>query len=149
MADATLNLLIIVPESEYFKGPVNSLSVVTQEGEITILPRHADYVSNVEISALTLRYNGHVKYFAIGGGAININQKNNEVDLCVNSIESVEKIDLARAERSKKLAEERLLNASKIADPEESLREQQKAEIRLKRALNRISVKNRYSDKVV
>ena len=142
-------LSIIVPDREYFHGLVDSFTVVTSAGEITVLPSHADYVSNVEISALTLRYNGHVKYFAIGGGAINIDQKKNEVDLCVNSIESVEEIDLARAERSKKLAEERLLNASKIVNPEESLREQQKAEIRLKRALNRISVKNRYSGRNV
>ena len=142
---SSLMLSIIVPDREYFHGLVDSFTVVTSAGEITVLPSHADYVSNVEISHLILRHNGHVDYYAIGGGALSIYQKKNEAYLTVNSIESVDEIDLERAEKAKKLAEERLLNATKIEDKETSIREQQKAEIRLKRALNRISLKDQFA----
>lgn len=127
-------LTIIVPEKVYLDKSVDSLSVVTSQGALTILAHHVDFIANIEISMLTIRDQGKVINYAVSGGIINIFQKENKVLLLVNAIESTSEIDEARAKAAQKRAEERL------AEEGLTLREQQKAEIKLKRALNRLKV---------
>lgn len=127
-------LTIIVPEKVYLDKSVDSLSVVTSQGALTILAHHVDFIANIEISMLTIRDQGKVINYAVSGGIMNIFQKENRVILLVNAIESTAEIDEARAKAAQKRAEERL------AEEGLTLREQQKAEIKLKRALNRLKV---------
>ncbi len=127
-------LTIIVPEKVYLDKSVDSLSVVTSQGALTILAHHVDFIANIEISMLTIRDQGKVINYAVSGGIMNIFQKENRVLLLVNAIESTAEIDEARAKAAQKRAEERL------AEEGLTLREQQKAEIKLKRALNRLKV---------
>lgn len=127
-------LTIIVPEKVYLDKSVDSLSVVTSQGALTILAHHVDFIANIEISMLTIRDQGKAINYAVSGGIINIFQKENKVLLLVNAIESTSEIDEARAKAAQKRAEERL------AEEGLTLREQQKAEIKLKRALNRLKV---------
>lgn len=127
-------LTIIVPEKVYLDKSVDSLSVVTSQGALTILAHHVDFIANIEISMLTIRDQGKVINYAVSGGIMNIFQKENKVILLVNAIESTAEIDEARAKAAQKRAEERL------AEEGLTLREQQKAEIKLKRALNRLKV---------
>ena len=127
-------LTIIVPEKVYLDKSVDSLSVVTSQGALTILAHHVDFIANIEISMLTIRDQGKAINYAVSGGIINIFQKENKVLLLVNAIESTAEIDEARAKAAEKRAEERL------AEEGLTLREQQKAEIKLKRALNRLKV---------
>lgn len=127
-------LTIIVPEKVYLDKSVDSLSVVTSQGALTILAHHVDFIANIEISMLTIRDQGKVINYAVSGGIMNIFQKENKVLLLVNAIESTAEIDEARAKAAQKRAEERL------AEEGLTLREQQKAEIKLKRALNRLKV---------
>ena len=129
-------LEIIVPEKTYFDDKVNSLSVVTSDGELTILAHHTDLIANIEISHMKINANGKVKYYAVSGGIMNIYQKENKVILCVNAIESQDEIDKDRALRAKENAENKLKQESI------TLREQQRFEIKLKRALNRLSLTN-------
>lgn len=136
MTSSNFKLKIIVPEKTYFEGDVDSISVVTSSGMLTILAHHADLISNVEISHMTIKNNGHVTEYAVSGGVLNIYQKENLVLLVVNAIESTDEIDLERAIRAKENAE------NKLKEQDLSLREQMKTEIKLKRALNRISLKN-------
>ena len=56
--------------------------------------------------------------------------------MMVNAIESQEEIDYERANKAKDNAQKRL------QEEELSLREQQKTEIKLKRALNRLSLRD-------
>ncbi len=134
MAASRFKLEIIVPEKVYFSKEVDSLSVTTTNGVITILAHHTDLIGNLMISHMTIRENGHVNEYAIGGGAINIISKENKVVLILNSIESKEEIDIERAKLAKENAQKRLSDASL------SYRDQLKAEIKLKRALNRIDL---------
>lgn len=134
MANDCFELEIIVPEKVYYKKNVNSISVTTSVGELTILAHHTSMVADIKISHMTIKENGHVNDYAVAGGLINIYHKENKVLLVVNAIESKEEIDLERANKAKENAEKRLQETSL------PLREQQKAEIKLKRALNRISL---------
>ncbi len=130
------HLEIIVPTQIYFNDDVDSISVVTSAGMLTVLAKHADLIANVEISHMTIRQNGHVTNYAVAGGVLNIYQKENKVMMMVNAIESQDEIDYQRAEEAK-------INAEKLLQEEElSLREQQKTEIKLKRALNRLSLRD-------
>lgn len=129
-------LEIIVPTGVYFKDEVDSVSVVTSTGILTILAKHTDLIANIEISHLVIRQNGHILNYAVAGGALNIYQKENKVMMMVNAIESQDEIDYERAQQAKENAEKRL------KEEELSFREQQKTEIKLKRALNRLSLRD-------
>jgi F-type H+-transporting ATPase subunit epsilon len=130
------HLEIIVPTSIYFNDDVDSVSVVTSDGVLTILAEHADLIANIEISHLVIRQNGHLENYAVSGGVLNIDQKENKVMMMVNAIESQDEIDYERANKAKDNAQKRL------QEEELSLREQQKTEIKLKRALNRLSLRD-------
>lgn len=132
-------LTIVVPNKTYFNEEVESISVVTQLGALTILAHHTDLIANVEISHLTIHQNGHILNYAVAGGILNIYQNENKVLLCVNAIESADEINLERAIAAKENAEK------KLQEENISVREQMKAEIKLKRSLNRISLKKQIS----
>jgi len=67
-----LNLEITTPERTVYKEEVDSVTVPTAEGEITVLPNHASLVGLVVPGALTVRVGNDEKYLAVSGGAIEI-----------------------------------------------------------------------------
>src|SRR5512133_216498 len=67
-----LNLEITTPERTVYKEEVDSVTVPTREGEITVLPNHAALVALVVPGALTVRAGREEKYLAVSGGAIEI-----------------------------------------------------------------------------
>ncbi len=69
---AKLNLEITTPERTVFEQEVDSVTVPTAEGEITVLPNHASLVGLVVPGALTVRVGDDEKYLAVAGGAIEI-----------------------------------------------------------------------------
>ena len=131
----TMQLEILTPEHQYYQGDVSSLTVKTYDGYITVLPHHVDYLGNVEISKLSLIANNKHYVYAISGGTIDISQSENLIRLFVYAIESPDEIDLERAIRAKE-------NASKLLSQASSKRDSIRAEIKLKRALNRIDVQS-------
>ncbi len=135
MSNNRFHLVIDNPDRNYFNGEIESLSIVTTQGTLTILAHHTDLIANVEISHMVIHQNGHILNYAIAGGVLNVYQKENTVILCVNAIESEEEIDLTRALKAKEKAEN-ILKEENL-----SIRDGLKAEIKLKRALNRISLK--------
>ncbi len=134
MSDNRFELEIIVPEKTYCKKLVNSISVSTSLGQMTILSHHTDLIANIGISHMTINENGHALQYAVSGGVLNIYHKENKVLLIVNAIESRDEIDLKRATLAKEKAQQ------KLQDENTSLLEQKKSEIKLKRALNRIAL---------
>lgn len=133
---STFKVLIITPISTYMDKEINSITIKTTLGMMTILSKHADIIANVEISHLTINDNGHINHYAVSGGVLNFYQKENKLVLLINAIEEKSEIDISRAIRAKENAEKRLKEENL------SFREQQKTEIKLKRALNRISLHN-------
>jgi F-type H+-transporting ATPase subunit epsilon len=130
-----MRLVILLADKTFFDGNVLSFNVTTEKGQLGILPHHTDLIAKLEISPLTVNENGHVHIYSIGGGRIQIIQKENTAYLLVDSIERAEDIDKERALRAKE-------NAEKALEEAESQREYYRAEIKLKRALNRLSISN-------
>ncbi len=133
MANNRFQLDIIVPEKVYFSGEVDSISVETSKGQLTIMAHHMDLIGDILISHLCVKQNGHIHYYAVAGGTLNVYRKENKVVMLVNAIEAKEEIDAKRATLAKERAETKLTE-------EISFRDQQKAEIKLKRAINRLSL---------
>jgi len=67
-----LNLEITTPERTVYNEEVDSVTVPTREGEITVLPNHVSLVGLVVAGALTVRTGGAEKYLAVSGGAIEV-----------------------------------------------------------------------------
>lgn len=122
---------IITPNGLYKSFNTSMLNVVTIAGERGILPRHTPLVTMLEISKLT-SIEDEVRYeYAISGGLLYF-EKDVAKILC-DSIESKQEIDLERAKEAKVRAEKHL----KSPDSDYI-----RAELALKKALNRIKVKN-------
>lgn len=131
---STFLLEIVTPEHQYYASEVDSIYLSNDSGEFGVLANHVDMISNVTICPLRINKLNHVYNYAISGGTLNFSHSENKATLFVFAIESRDEIDLDRANKAKDNAEELLSNA-------QSERDSKKAEIKLKRALNRIKVK--------
>ncbi|MBO5576070.1 MAG: ATP synthase F1 subunit epsilon [Ruminococcus sp.] len=122
---------IITPEKTFFQGETTQIIAKTTTGNVGILKGHIPYVANLVSSPFLIEVDGTLKEAAISGGIIKVSPDN--VTVVTNAIEWADEIDVARAERSKKNAEERMKR-------NESQKEFDRAEKKLKRALNRLIV---------
>lgn len=132
---STFHLKISTPDGLQFDGEVVRLRVRMIDGDVSLLARHADYVSAVGAgeAAIALEDGSMRKAACIGGMLAMIN---NEANLIATTFEWADDIDLDRAERAKAAAEER------IAAAKDDARELMLAKAKLQRALVRINVKH-------
>ena len=124
--DKKFHLKIVTPEKIYEDKEIDCLTILTSEGEVTILPNHVEYLANVEISVLTVKSNDKEKHYAVGGGAIHFIENTNTAVLVLNSIIDVEKTRHLQEEAERKLKTE----LSRLEHQEEE-RELRKAMIEL------------------
>ena len=125
------NLKIITPEKTFFEGTTTQIIAKTTSGNVGILHGHVPYVANLVSSPFRIEIDGTLKEAALSGGFIKV--AGDEVIVVTNAIEWADEIDVARAERSRQNAEERMKR-------HESQKEFDRAEKKLKRALNRLLV---------
>ena len=125
------SLKIITPEKTFFEGTTTQIIAKTTTGNVGILHGHVPYVANLVSSPFKIEIDGTLKEAALSGGFIKV--AGDEVIVVTNAIEWADEIDVARAERSKQNAEERMKR-------HESQKEFDRAEKKLKRALNRLLV---------
>lgn len=86
-------LEIYTPQKVYQTSLIDSLTVQTELGQLTILPNHVEFLANVDISVLIITKNGEEQHYAVGGGVIHFKSKENTAILVLHSIETVEEID--------------------------------------------------------
>ena len=129
----TFPIQIVTPDGLIFEGLAERLFCRTIAGDVCILARHCDYMTALGMgeARLTLE-DGTVRRAACVGGLLAVT--NGAARLVATTWEWAENIDKARAEASRKRAEEML------ARKELDARELEMAQARLKRALVRTSV---------
>ena len=127
------NLDIYTPFGHYLSVQVDYLSVSSEDYMLGIMADHAELISTVTICEIIIEIDGTRERYATSGGIIKV--KNNHVDLILETIESVDEIDLDRAQRAKERAENRLSQS----DIEPMIVTTSK--LALARALNRIRIK--------
>ncbi len=123
---------IVTPNGLYRETECSILNVRTIDGQRGILSNHMPLVTMLDIGKMSFVTEQGREEFAVAGGMLYF--KDNLATLLVDAIESKEEIDVNRALEAKKRAEERLMKKDVNIDI-------RRAELALKRAINRISVK--------
>lgn len=113
-----------------------SLVIPTSEGMYGIQANHLNMFAALQTGLIKYTMpDGQEKYLSVSGGMVKV--ENNEVLILADSLEAIEDIDLARAEKEEKEAEDLLSSAGSDI-------EMRNAEEMMKRAINRIKLKQRY-----
>ncbi len=129
---ASFSLNVITPEKVFFEGETTQIIVRTTEGDIGILANHTSLVADLPSGPLKIRQeDGSWKVAAVSTGLLKVG--GNKVSILANAVEWADEIDLEWAKRSEEDARQRLNQKS-------SQHELDLAELKLQRALNRISV---------
>ncbi len=128
-------LKIVTPEKTFFDGEAEQITIRTTEGDIGILANHIRYVCNIVAGPLRVKDASGEREAALSEGILKVSDKG--VTVLVSTAEWADEIDLERAERAKQKAEDILSNKSRADEFE-------RAEIKLKRALARISISEKY-----
>ena len=132
---STFHLKISTPDGLKFDGEVERLRVRMIDGDVSLLARHADYVSAVGAGeAAIVTADGQTRYAACIGGMLAM--IHNEANLIATTFEWADEIDLERAKHAKEVAEAR------IAAAKDDSKELMLAQAKLQRALIRIGVKH-------
>ena len=125
------HLKIVTPDGLIYDGEAEQVTVRTQEGDVSILARHINFVTPLGMGRAAIVANGQRRNAVCIGGMLSV--VNGEVTLVPTTFEWADQIDVERAERAQKKAEERL--KASTSDTEVRL-----AEAKLHRALVRKSV---------
>lgn len=102
-----LNFEITTPEKIVLKDEIESVTVPTKMGQITILPDHIPIVSSLEPGELIVRKEKEEIPMAVSGGFVHVSF-DNKVIILADTAEKVEEIDEQRADRARERAEELL-----------------------------------------
>ena len=92
---STFQLTIVTPDGEYYHGPAESLTVRATTGELTLLPRHIDFVTALGMGEARVTIDGQKRYAACIGGMLAMTK--NEVRLIATTFEWADQVDLPRA----------------------------------------------------
>ncbi len=129
-----LSVKIITPSGLYKECDAQMVNARSVEGAFGVLPKHMPVVAMLDISELQLIFaNGERKDYAVAGGLFHL--LNDEVRILTDSIEGEDEIDIERAKRAEARARKRLESHKDDIN-------MRRAEIALRKAINRISVKN-------
>lgn len=134
-----LKLVILTQERLLLEKNIVSLTVDTEQGQITVLPEHIPLFSKLSTGELIYRWldgnNLKQETFAVSGGFLDVNPQGIITVLADYAIRA-DAISIAQAEEAKRRAEEAMQN-------KQSQREFQLAEASLRQALNDLRVANR------
>lgn len=129
---ASFSLSVVTPEKIFFKGETPQIIVRTTEGDIGILANHTSLVADLPSGPLkVMQADGSWRVAAISTGLLKVG--GNKVSILANAVEWADEIDLDWAKRSEEDARRRLKE-------QEDKHQLDLAELKLRRALNRISV---------
>ncbi len=129
---ASFALSVITPEKVFFDGETTQIIVRTTEGDIGIMANHTSLVADLPSGPLKVKQeDGSWRTAAISTGLLKVG--GNKVSILANAVEWSDEIDLDWAKRSEEDARRRLAE-------QQDKHQMDLAELKLKRALNRISV---------
>lgn len=132
MAGKSFKLEIVTPKKVVFSSDVQSFTAPGTNGSFQVLVNHAPFLSSIAIGEVKLTDASGVTWrYATAGGFVEV--KNNHVVMLAESAERSDEIDVARAEKAKERAQQRLASHDPDIDIE-------RARLALHRAMNRLRV---------
>lgn len=134
MAEKQFKLEIISPERSFYRGAATMLEYTTTEGEVGVYAGHIPMTQIIAPGVLTItEAEGAQKKAALLSGFVEILPE--KITILAEAVEWPEEINEERAKKAKERAEQRL---NSKGDPSIDVA---RAEIALKRALTRLSLK--------
>lgn len=125
-------LRIVTPRGEKFNGTATSITLRSVVGDVCIRARHADYITVIDIGRVTIQHaDGKTDRCACTSGYLSV--RDGTVSLVVAAFEFSDQIDIERALEAKERAEH-------IISTTEDEKQMKVAQLKLKRALNRLSL---------
>ena len=132
-----INFQIVTPEKITYRDDVDSITLPTQMGEITVLPNHTPLISSLKSGEAIIKKDGEEFSIAISGGFLQVQPKNKVVVLA-DAAERAEEISEEGAEqariRAEEILKEKRLDKAEMATAAAAL---EKSLIRLKVARRR------------
>lgn len=105
-----LKFEIITPEKVVFQDEVDSVTLPTANGEITILPQHIPLISITKPGEIMMRKDNKAHHLVVMRGFVETSE--NKVRLLTDAAELAEEIDERRAEEAR-IRAQKLLTESK------------------------------------
>ncbi len=128
-----LHLKIVTPEKEIFNDEVDQVNVPSAEGELGILPHHANLMAKLAPGELRIKKGNSTQVMAAGAGFLQIS--NNTLTILTDLAVDEKEIDEKAVEEAKKRAEQAL--EQKLSDEEYAetlaILEKSLAQLRVKR----------------
>ncbi|MBB5355432.1 MULTISPECIES: F0F1 ATP synthase subunit epsilon [Anoxybacillus] len=131
----TIKVSVVTPDGPVYEADVEMVSAKAQSGELGVLPGHIPMVAPLEIGAVRLKKGNATELVAVSGGFLEV--RPDRVTILAQAAERAEDIDVARAKAAKERAERRLQAKQDEID-------HKRAELALRRAINRLNVANRH-----
>jgi F-type H+-transporting ATPase subunit epsilon len=131
----TIQLEVITPDASVFKGEVDFVLVRALDGDLGVMPNHAPLLASLQIWPLMYEAGGDRHGIFVVGGFLEV--KDNAITVITPAAELSSAIDVDRAERARKRAEDRLNHQTKDIDVE-------RAQLALHRAMGRIATVNQF-----
>ena len=127
----TFQLEIVTPEKQVVKDvAAEEAQIPGLDGYLGILPGHAPLITELKSGELTYRANGATNTLSVAWGFAEVLP--DKVTILAETCERPEDIDVARAQKSKARAEERLKSNSTDVDYDRAEDALQRAETRIK-----------------
>jgi len=130
MAD-TFQLEVVTPEKIVVRELAEEAQIPGKEGYLGVLPGHAPLITELGVGEISYKTGGTEKRLAVAWGFAEVLP--DKVTILAETAERAEDIDLARAQKAKQRAEERLASGNTELDFT-------RAENALKRADTRLDV---------
>jgi F-type H+-transporting ATPase subunit epsilon len=127
----TFQLEIVTPEKQVVKGvAAEEAQIPGLNGYLGILPGHAPLISELKAGELTYKTSGATHVLAVAWGFAEVLPE--KVTILAETCERPQEIDVARAEKAKTRAEERLKSNNPEIDYARAEDALQRAETRIK-----------------
>lgn len=102
-----LLLKIITQEKELLRQEVDSVTIPTVDGEITVLPHHIPLFTRIKVGEVVFRDNGQESTVVVADGFTDVSPNSTVTIMTDTAIRSAD-IDILKAEEAKRRAEEQM-----------------------------------------
>ena len=110
-----LHLSIVTPERIVYEDEVDSITVMTDMGEVTVLPDHIPLVANLRAGELTLRKDGEPHYLVASTGFLEV-RPGNKIVVLADTAERAEELELEKIEEARERARQLLTEKRHVDD---------------------------------
>jgi len=110
-----LHLSIVTPERIVFEDEVDSVSVMTDMGEVTVLPNHIPLVANLRAGELRLKKSGVEEFLVASTGFLQV-RPGNQIVILADTAERAEELEVGKIEEAKERARKMLEEKRHVDD---------------------------------